>query len=185
MLFGAFAEIYARLEWPDFVKMFPVPLLQLDVQELAVTSKDKMLQYAATSTAPAQDATLFPTEEAKSWRNSLIAPLVKSERNDFPGKIMLGRSEVNDIVVPNRSVSKHHAFFQKDPASGGYSIVDSRSTCGTTVDELPIPPGEATPVKSGTQLLFGQAVPALFFSNKDFFNYMRLKLRKGKTRKRG
>jgi hypothetical protein len=184
MLFGAFAEIYARLEWPDFAKMFPIPLLQIDVGELVATSEDRMLQYAATSTAPAQDSTLFPMDEGKGWRNSLVAPMVKSERNDFPGKIMLGRSEVNDVVVPNRSVSKLHAYFQQDAATGLFSIVDARSTCGTTVNELPIPPGESTPLESGAQLLFGQAVPALFFSSRDFFNYMRLKLRKGKTRKR-
>ncbi|RME27067.1 MAG: FHA domain-containing protein, partial [Deltaproteobacteria bacterium] len=40
----------------------------------------------------------------------LVLEVKKSGRNSVQGKILIGRTETNDIPIPDITVSKHHAF---------------------------------------------------------------------------
>ncbi|MHC5037238.1 MAG: FHA domain-containing protein [Planctomycetota bacterium] len=181
-LFGEFTRFFGQLDWERFSALFPCPILEVDLKDIAQASKDTLLHYAKTSTA--EDSTSHgEDEEKRMWRNAVIAPLVKSERNNFEGKITLGRAPIHDVVLPHRAVSKLHAFFEADPSNGDLALYDADSSFGTAVDGRSLVSGEPFPLKSGATLVFAKSVQAIYFSPRDFFNYMRLKLRKGKTRK--
>jgi pSer/pThr/pTyr-binding forkhead associated (FHA) protein len=72
--------------------------------------------------------------------------------------ITLGRTANNDVVVPDVSVSRFHAFV-KAQEGGPMQIQDAKSTNGTTVNGSSIPAqghGPAVDLKSGDSIRIGQ-----------------------------
>jgi hypothetical protein len=67
----------------------------------------------------------------------VVQPLVKSSRNPFQNKLMIGRAENNDVVIKLPSISKFHAWIKK--SEGGYQIFDAQSTFGTFVGDTRAP----------------------------------------------
>lgn len=71
--------------------------------------------------------------------------------------IWLGRSEDNDVVVPDATVSAIHAFFRRMP-DGAFAVQDMNSMNGTEIDGHPVPGqgmGPPVPVRPGSRLLLG------------------------------
>jgi hypothetical protein len=72
--------------------------------------------------------------------------------------ITLGRTSNNDVVVPDLSVSRFHAFV-KAGTGGPLQLQDANSTNGTTVNGRSIPAqgqGPAADLKSGDSVRLGQ-----------------------------
>ena len=72
--------------------------------------------------------------------------------------ITVGRSEKNDVMLADISVSRFHAFFKRGPV-GGLQLHDAGSTNGTLVNGASVCTKEAGPpvdVKSGDNIRFGQ-----------------------------
>jgi hypothetical protein len=72
--------------------------------------------------------------------------------------VTVGRTPNNDIVVPDVSVSRFHAYLKKDE-DGVFWLQDATSTNGTTVNGLQVPSqGDGLPamLKSGDDLRIGQ-----------------------------
>lgn len=72
--------------------------------------------------------------------------------------LMLGRAPNNDVVIPDPSVSRFHAFLKRD-ASGVFLIQDAGSTNGTSVNGAPVAAkdhGPATALKRGDTVRLGQ-----------------------------
>jgi pSer/pThr/pTyr-binding forkhead associated (FHA) protein len=74
--------------------------------------------------------------DTSGWRIqqvSLLNRVFPITRGAFAkeGPITLGRTDVNDIAIPDDSVSKRHLVFEATPA--GLSVTDCGSTNGTTV----------------------------------------------------
>jgi pSer/pThr/pTyr-binding forkhead associated (FHA) protein len=72
--------------------------------------------------------------------------------------IWIGRSEENELVIPDASVSAIHAFLRVDP-SGRVLVHDSGSRNGTQVDDEPVPsPGMGPPaeISSGARVILGE-----------------------------
>lgn len=70
--------------------------------------------------------------------------------------ISLGRNHGNDILVPDESISRFHAFFRELP--WGLSLVDAKSANGTWASGARVPPqgmGDPVPVSSGEAVRFG------------------------------
>ncbi len=102
----------------------------------------------------------------------LVFPLVQTGRSQF-SFISVGRTKNNDIVVPDVSVSKFHAFF-KTSRKRQFSLQDASSKNGTFLDDKPVPPqGEAkpVPVASGARVRFGN-VEFMFLSSMDFHGFV-------------
>jgi hypothetical protein len=71
--------------------------------------------------------------------------------------VWVGRSEENDVVIPDESISAVHAFFRRD-AEGRFYIQDVGSRNGSYVNGESIPPqglGEAVLLKSGARVRMG------------------------------
>jgi hypothetical protein len=75
-------------------------------------------------------------------------------RFDF---VSVGRNEGNDVVLPDASVSRFHAFLRELP-DGSVVVQDVRSANGTFVGGQPVPKqgeGAPLPVRSGEAIRFG------------------------------
>jgi hypothetical protein len=86
----------------------------------------------------------------------MVYPVVRSEQSLLPF-ITLGRTENNDVVLPEVTVSRFHAFFKQDD-TGTMALQDAGSTNGTVVNNRPVPAqskGPPVPLKSGDNLQFG------------------------------
>jgi hypothetical protein len=84
-----------------------------------------------------------------------VVPLSKqTEASAFQERISIGRARNMDIVLRNASISKFHAWFERDEC-GNFIIADTGSKNGTTVKGKPI--GARTPYKlsPGDEIMFG------------------------------
>jgi hypothetical protein len=85
-----------------------------------------------------------------------VVPVRKVGTNQANNLITIGRADTNDVVIPSSEVSKMHAFFMLDHASGLLTLTDAGSTNGTKVDGRPLQPRvQAEPLKGGEDLLIG------------------------------
>jgi hypothetical protein len=82
-----------------------------------------------------------------------VAPLVKVQEL-YPSMIMLGRTENNDIVVGDTSISKFHAFFRIAP--GKIEVADAGSRNGTFVGGQKLEPKQLALVKPGDRVRFAR-----------------------------
>ena len=72
--------------------------------------------------------------------------------------VTLGRELTHDIVIPDPSISRFHAF-AKQGAEGEFLLQDAGSTNGTSVNGVSVPArgaGPPKPVKPGDTVKFGQ-----------------------------
>jgi hypothetical protein len=71
--------------------------------------------------------------------------------------VTIGRAPENDVVIPDRSVSRFHAFLKRE--GGGYRLQDAGSTNGTEVNCAPVAAkghGPPSALKPGDTVRFGQ-----------------------------
>lgn len=76
--------------------------------------------------------------------------------NPFSMGITLGRVPANDIPIDDSSISRFHAYFQKDERSGKWVLCDAESKNGTHVDDVKLVPGQREELTDGCQLRFGE-----------------------------
>lgn len=100
----------------------------------------------------------------------LVLPLVKIDHpnNAFGVGITLGRTSNNDLQVDNESVSRFHAFFQQDPKSRIWHLIDAESLNGTFCEEMKLQAGRPAPLHDTASLRFG-FVEMHFFLPEAFF----------------
>jgi cytochrome P450/NADPH-cytochrome P450 reductase len=111
-----------------------------------------VLSCTVSTTAPALPG-LVPTEPAPPVREA-APPVREPDPVRSPGDqvVRIGRAPDNDLVVPDPSVSGHHAELRTSP--GGYQIVDLGSLNGTFVNEHRV---TAAPLHEGDVVGFGTA----------------------------
>ena len=102
---------------------------------------------------------LGPVTEALLDDGVTLAPLAKSGRNPYENFIFVGRASTCDVILRDASVSKSHAVFERDTATGVWCLRDNRSHNGTWVDGQRLEPKARVTVSSGLAIVFG-AYPA-------------------------
>jgi hypothetical protein len=149
----------------------PIKELRADARELSAADfEDRhgsafLLLTAADLSVPNGPATtevklLFDDEPPaeKTASLSLLAYPVRRSGRSVGHLMTVGRTSNNDVVVPDLSISRFHAFLKPDDA-GGFRIQDAGSTNGTTVNGASVPAQGAGPpvdLKSGDNLRLGQ-----------------------------
>jgi len=84
----------------------------------------------------------------------LLFALVKTDRNPWADRILVGRAKNNDVVLNNQSVSKVHACFAKNGARMQLSAYETLNP--TLLNGAPVTPnGPAIPVNDGADVKFG------------------------------
>ncbi len=71
--------------------------------------------------------------------------------------VTLGRAPDNDVVIPDRSVSRRHAFLKRGP-QGGFQMLDAGSSNGTTINGASVlakGSGPPSPLRSGDTVKLG------------------------------
>jgi hypothetical protein len=72
--------------------------------------------------------------------------------------VSLGRGAENDVVIPDRSISRHHAFLKR-AAAGGYLMLDAGSSNGTMINGRTVlakGAGAASAVAAGDTVRLGR-----------------------------
>lgn len=103
-----------------------------------------------------------------------VQKIVKRASNAFEGMINVGRAQNNDIVLDSPAVSKFHAYFSKDPATGDYCITDADSTNGTFVNGTRLEPHKRHSLSEGDIISFGRAVEFTYYSPNGFYDMLGL-----------
>lgn len=115
------------------------------------------------STAAAQqeawERTVSHAVGAPRAGDPLVFRLVKANhtQNAFAMGVTVGRVGNNDITLPDDSVSRFHAFFQRDDKSGGWTLTDAESKNGTFLGEQRLEANQHVPLADGAKLRFGDA----------------------------
>jgi hypothetical protein len=102
--------------------------------------------------------------------DTMLVPLRKTRRNNFPNFITLGRASNNDLIIADKTVSKVHGWFLIP--EGSYSMwrfYDNGSTNGTSINGNIIPPNSATFIRPGDELCLGN-IRMLFMESEDAGN---------------
>jgi hypothetical protein len=72
--------------------------------------------------------------------------------------VSVGRAPDNDVVIPDRSISRRHAFLKRGP-QGGYLVLDAGSSNGTLVNGRSVlakGSGPPSPIGPGDTLRLGR-----------------------------
>lgn len=84
----------------------------------------------------------------------------KVQAGPFSDTVLIGRSQTNDIVLPDTSVSKLHARIRAE--GGALSLFDAGSSNGTFIGKERLVPDRAYPIKPGDHVMLGECVFQLF-----------------------
>jgi hypothetical protein len=84
----------------------------------------------------------------------IVFPIVKNQENAFGRGITVGRTGNNDVVLDDGTVSRFHAWFQRE-TDGRYIVTDAGSKNGSFVAGVRLTPRRPAPVSDGMRLRFG------------------------------
>ncbi len=103
----------------------------------------------------------------------LVYELVKgnAKQNAFAMGITLGRTENNDVVIEDHSISRFHAYFMKDAKTQAWKVVDADSRNGTWVGPLKLSGNKPEPVSDRVKLRFGE-VELRYFEPASFLEFL-------------
>jgi hypothetical protein len=95
--------------------------------------------------------------------------------NAFAMGITVGRVETNDITIEDNSVSRFHAYFQQQPKSELWNLVDAESMNGTLINGEKVKGSKPRQLSDKDRLRFGN-IDLLFYSPETFFAWVRAKM---------
>ncbi len=101
-----------------------------------------------------------PKSAASERGRPLVLPL-KKVQSTFPSMITVGRTDNNDLVVPDEQISKFHAFFRL--VGDRVELSDAGSRNGTFVGTRRLEPrGASVPLRLNDRFAFGAVEFQLF-----------------------
>jgi pSer/pThr/pTyr-binding forkhead associated (FHA) protein len=142
-------------ERADFIDRNPNPVL---IRQKDTATPDPRNEYRSTLKMRVDMETReVKVEPFPPSPTDEVIVLTKSEQNSFPSKVLVGRTETNDVVIPHLAVSKHHAYIRLDEEASRFTITDTGSTNGTEVNGQAIQEKEPRYLSDGDQVAFGDA----------------------------
>lgn len=136
---------------------------------LAPSSKIKLARVETISEFELNDIPPSRSnEEDESLLQARVIPLEKRDLDSAERMIFVGRTANNDIVLPNKMVSKLHAYFSQVPGSGVTQLVDMNSTNGTFINGTRLAPSVKSTLQDEDVISFGPETKLEFFSPASF-----------------
>lgn len=145
-----------------------------------VDSEDA-LSKAVTTPVLVWEAGLFedggwthPPAQIPTADNPVVFLLRKMDArpNPFEEGISLGRASVNDVVLPHKSISRFHAYFQLEATSARWALADAASRNGTQADGIPLKPNVPAVLGSAHRLRIGD-LDLTFLSSEAFVRWLK------------
>lgn len=143
----------------QFAEKYPHPWLLSEAPRIRPISASR-LEIASPATAIASDTStrvvrsMPAADEVRSQpERFIVTPVVKTERNPWLDRIMVGRAKNNDVVLDNQSVSKAQAYFTRGSAKlllAAYQTVNPTLLNGVAL----VPNAAGMPVPDGAELQF-------------------------------
>ncbi len=96
----------------------------------------------------------------------------KTKDNAFQRRVTIGRTNNNDIVLDDTSVSRFHAWLQQDEQSGQWQLCDAGSRNGTMVGGKRMGAKAAVVLSPGVKVRIG-AVELTFYSADGFLKLLK------------
>ena len=106
----------------------------------------------------------FPLEAAEME----LYPLAKKLGASFRDRITIGRTENNDVVISDPSVSRLHAYVRH---ANGWVIADAGSKNGSWLGDEQLDPRREAPLPAGAVIRFGD-VQLTFFRSSELFELL-------------
>lgn len=106
--------------------------------------------------------------EATLWE---VYPVAKSERNSFTNMITIGRTQNNDVVLEESSVSKFHAYLQQK--EGRWHLSDAGSRFGCTVDGVKLT-DKSVEVNCKSKIVLGTGLLVKLYSSGELYDLIRV-----------
>jgi hypothetical protein len=136
--------------------LFGREVLEEEFRFSTVVTDDRMMSELPRARSGA--VTALPDPDVLKIRHWVIA-VKKPPEAPAQDRVFLGRSETNDVCVPHKTVSKLHAYMQREGApSSRWFIVDTGSANGTKHNGLRLPPRAKAALVDGDTLVFGRCV---------------------------
>jgi serine/threonine protein kinase len=130
---------------------------------LQALSKEPDSRYAragAFAQAMALASGLRPSQDwggqTEMLSRQVVLRLLAADGREYPvywGRVTIGRDTDNDVVIPDRQVSRHHALIQC--GSRGCTVTDRGSTNGTLINGVRIQPEMPWPLRQEDVLQLG------------------------------
>ena len=95
-----------------------------------------------------------------------VYPLTKKPGASFPDRITIGRTANNDIVIPDSSVSRFHAYVRRD--GNAWVLADAGSKNGSWLREDQLEARKEKPLASKAVLRIGE-VELTFYTAADLY----------------
>ncbi len=152
--------------------------LMLEPEALQKAVDVPMLLWRAAPGADEPDVLLTTQggafRQGPSARDPLVVGVKKAAKahNAFAMGITLGRTESNDVVLVDNSVSRFHAYFQQDARGETWRLVDAESKYGTWIGPMKLPPNKPHPLQDGVHLRFGN-IEVIFYLPGSFLAYLK------------
>jgi len=96
-----------------------------------------------------------------------LFPLTKKPGASFPDRITIGRTSNNDVVLPDTSISRLHAYVRRDGAR--WVVADAGSKNGSSLRGVALAARKEVAIPSRALVKFGD-VELTFFDASDLFN---------------
>lgn len=152
-----------------YLERFPDPILVRRSEQQSLAPRD---EYSSTQKMKRDPVTNeLRIEHRPPSPVDQVLPISKTERNSFASKVLVGRTETNDLIIAHMTVSKHHAFFSADPHSGQMLVTDTGSTNGTRLNGQDLTPRDQRLLQDGDRLAFGD-IQLDFYSAGSFYDLL-------------
>lgn len=160
-----YINAFINLNQEDFYKQFKAPVL------VSVIAESGMSFQSSPTRMLSDKEQLNPTSHrARLNLNASVLELLpigpKSEN-----KVTIGRSENNDLVLQDETISSQHAVFRFEPDTQKATLQDLESTNGTKIDDSLAIPWRLTPLSNGQIISFGDAV-FLFYTKTGLYKML-------------
>jgi pSer/pThr/pTyr-binding forkhead associated (FHA) protein len=128
------------------------------------------------------DQPLKPTAETESQVAGTLVIEIRKQANRGPSNtVFIGRAANNDIIFPEKAVSKLHAYFLKPETGDSYELVDADSTNGTRVNNLRLTSYQNQPLNNQDRIDFGPSIQTIYMTTRGFYDFLHHLHRSGIT----
>jgi pSer/pThr/pTyr-binding forkhead associated (FHA) protein len=105
----------------------------------------------------------------------MVFLLTKTRDNAFQRRVTVGRTSNNDLPVEDPSVSRFHAWFQREDEDAPWFVVDAGSKNGTKVNGKALEKKKPHALTPGTRIRIGH-VELSFFDSAGFIRMLKARM---------